>query len=87
MHVSPPSVFQVLDIRNDYSNRNTPSSAPITERDEIRHLQTCMSCLEEKKVELQRRIDDQEMESILIRDEQTRTMESIDRTSSSLKVS
>lgn len=69
-YVSRESVYQ-LDTRNDHSNRNTASNAPITERDEMRN---------------QRGIDDQEMESILIWDKQTRRMESIDRTLSPLKV-
>lgn len=69
-YVSRQSVYQ-LDTRNDHSNRNTASNAPITERDEMRN---------------QRRIDDQGMESIPIWDEQTRRMDSTASTVSPLKV-
>ena len=81
MHASREhqGVREEFDTCNDGSLQQ-PSNAPITERDrDERQLQTRISPLEEKLMELQRQFDDLKMECGLKFDALTRRVESIER--------
>ena len=82
MHVfrEHESVYEGVDFRNDHSYEDQPSNASFTEQDSgERQLQTRINRLEEKEVEVERRFDDQNMESSLIFGGLSRRMELIER--------